>query len=135
MINLAAQAGVGSMDYELVGDPLDSFHINFLKPLIAQDKEGTARLTTYADASFQEMNKKGEMVINFDKCDFCLRCRDACPFGAITFEKETKAIAIDRDKCVWCLCCAEVCTSFAIHLEGIPEMRDTHSRVDELLSK
>ena len=135
MINLAAQAGVGSLDYELVGDPIASFHIDFLKPLIARDKEGTALLTAYADASFEEMKKKGGMVINFDKCDLCLRCRDACPFGAITFAKETKTITIDREKCVWCLCCTEVCTSLAIHLEGIPELRDTHNRVDQLLSK
>lgn len=134
IITMSARAGIGSMDYEVVGDPIDSFHIDFRKPLIARDKEGTEKLTAYAENSFQEM-KKATMVIDIEKCDLCLRCKDACPFGAISFEKATKTVLVDKEACVWCLCCTEVCTNFAIHLEGIPDMRDTHNRINTQLAE
>lgn len=50
-----------------------------------------------------------------DACRGCIahRCEDACKLGAISFDKNQKAI-IDKDKCVECGKCASVCPFSAI---------------------
>lgn len=51
-----------------------------------------------------------------EACRGCIahRCEDVCKRGAITFDKNQKAI-IDKDKCVECGQCAKVCPYSAIH--------------------
>ncbi|MGC4018891.1 MAG: glycyl-radical enzyme activating protein [Muricomes sp.] len=47
----------------------------------------------------------------------CGICAEICPYGAITFGKEQKAV-IDRNRCEDCLACARQCPSCAIKEEG-----------------
>ncbi len=51
-----------------------------------------------------------------EACRGCIahRCEDVCKRGAITFDKNQKAI-IDKDKCIECGQCAKVCPYSAIH--------------------
>lgn len=51
-----------------------------------------------------------------DACRGCIahRCEDVCKRGAISFDKNQKAI-IDKEKCVECGQCAKVCPYSAIH--------------------
>jgi len=50
-----------------------------------------------------------------ESCRGCIahRCEDACPRGAIIFDREQKAV-IDKNKCVECGRCAKVCPYTAI---------------------
>lgn len=50
-----------------------------------------------------------------ESCRGCIahRCEDACPRGAIVFDREQKAV-IDKSKCIECGRCAKVCPYTAI---------------------
>ena len=49
--------------------------------------------------------------VNYEKCEGCLRCIEACEHGAIEVisiqEGKLKGFYIDKDKCVLCLSCLE----------------------------
>ncbi len=51
--------------------------------------------------------------IDADRCTGCLRCRQACPAGAISGEKK-KPHLIDEEKCDKCGICFEVCEQRAV---------------------
>ena len=49
--------------------------------------------------------------VNYEKCEGCLRCMEACEHGAIEVisieQGELKGFYIDKDKCTLCLSCLE----------------------------
>ncbi len=65
------------------------------------------------DIACDECSVSGHTVT--DNCRGCIahRCEDACPRGAIYFDKQQKA-HIDKEKCVECGRCAKVCPYNAI---------------------
>jgi uncharacterized protein (DUF362 family)/Pyruvate/2-oxoacid:ferredoxin oxidoreductase delta subunit len=126
MIRWAQDAGVGSNTYELVGDPFDTFRLDFAKPAIAKNRLAGSALDFFGRFFFSRMQGASRMVVDLDKCTFCGRCRDACPFDAVVLEN--KAIRIDRGKCEFCLCCTEVCKHEAIRMEGMLMRKDAFMR-------
>lgn len=61
--------------------------------------------------------------INQNKCVHCGRCYISCYDGAhqaISFDKNTRTVTIDKEKCVGCHLCANVCPTAAI---GLGEIR------------
>jgi len=55
--------------------------------------------------------KDSMRYVNYEKCEGCLRCIEACEHGAIEVisikEGQLKGFYIDKDKCVLCLSCLE----------------------------
>lgn len=53
------------------------------------------------------------VIIDFSKCNRCLKCVDACPFGAISLKEDI--LLINRNKCNKCAYCIEVCPTGALN--------------------
>ncbi|KOA19709.1 ferredoxin-2 [Clostridium homopropionicum DSM 5847] len=126
MIKWAENAGIGNSDYEIIGDSLNSFHLKFDKPAIAKNRLKAALINYGGKYFFREAQNKSKMDIDENKCIMCGRCRDMCPFNAISIED--KKITIDQSKCDFCLCCTEVCKSEAIKLKGMLSRKDAFLR-------
>lgn len=52
---------------------------------------------------------RGKIVIEFEKCNFCLLCDRRCPTHAIVVDRPGKVWQIDRLRCIQCGRCVEVC--------------------------
>jgi len=52
---------------------------------------------------------RGKIVIEYDKCIFCLLCDKKCPTGAIHVDRPGKVWQIDRLRCIQCNHCVELC--------------------------
>ena len=57
----------------------------------------------------------GGVIVNYDACLGCGRCRDACPFGAVRWDPELDKPII----CVHCGYCAEHCPHSVLKLEEV----------------
>ena len=83
-----------------------------IKLAIGGDKQNP-NVIEVIDIACDECSVSGHTVT--DNCRGCIahRCEEACPKGAIYFDKQQKA-HIDKDKCVECGRCAAVCPYSAI---------------------
>jgi NADH-quinone oxidoreductase subunit F/NAD(P)H dehydrogenase (quinone)/NADP-reducing hydrogenase subunit HndC len=54
-----------------------------------------------------------EFVVDPDRCKKCGQCAEACPVGAIQWEKKQTA-SIDKNKCIKCMSCIAACPFDAI---------------------
>jgi len=117
MIQYAKQAHIGDDYFEVVGDPLKSFNLAFEKPAVSKNRLKANILNTISKNFFRNAGKKSKIIVDKDKCTLCLRCKEMCPYHAITLIDKT--ISIEHDKCEFCLCCTEVCKSEAIKLKGM----------------
>lgn len=54
-------------------------------------------------------------MVNKEKCIGCGTCVSICPVGAISFDKDGKAV-IDKTKCIHCGACEASCPVSAIDL-------------------
>ncbi len=122
MIKYAQEVGVGSTEYEIIGDPLDSFDLHWKKPQIAKMGTIISILESALNRFFPQLRKRSRMTVDFEKCNLCGGCMDMCPFHAVTIEAKT--VRIDRQKCDLCLCCMEVCTKQAINFRGLMSHTD-----------
>ena len=52
---------------------------------------------------------RGKIVIDYEKCNFCLLCDRRCPTHAILVDRPGKVWQIDRLRCIQCGRCVEVC--------------------------
>ena len=59
-------------------------------------------------------------MIDKKKCISCGTCVAICPVGAISFDKDAKAV-IDRTKCIRCGACQASCPVEAIDLNNNEE--------------
>lgn len=67
--------------------------------------------------------ENGVPHIDYEKCQGCMACADACPTGAMEAQFDMRLEAfIDKDKCIGCTICAKNCKFDAI--EG--ELKKTH---------
>ena len=55
-------------------------------------------------------------MVNKEKCIGCGTCVSVCPVGAISFDKDGKAV-IDKTKCIHCGACEASCPVGAIKLD------------------
>ena len=61
-------------------------------------------------------------AVDHDKCIGCRACiRTGCP--ALSYNKDTKKVTIDRNQCVACDVCAQVCPKKAIDREVVLNVR------------
>ena len=61
-------------------------------------------------------------AVDHDKCIGCRACiRTGCP--ALSYNKDTKKVTIDRNQCVACDVCAQVCPKKAIDREVVLSVR------------
>ncbi len=62
----------------------------------------------------------GKMVaeVRHSLCSLCLRCIDACPYGARTLELELNQVLVNPARCQGCGACAAVCPNSASVLSG-----------------
>ncbi len=54
-----------------------------------------------------------EFVVDPERCKKCGKCAEACPVGAVRWEKKQTA-SIDRNKCIKCMSCIAACPFDAI---------------------
>jgi uncharacterized protein (DUF362 family)/Pyruvate/2-oxoacid:ferredoxin oxidoreductase delta subunit len=116
MIRWAEEAGVGSSQSEVLGDPISSFKLRLEKPTVAKNRLKSALFDLGGRFFFRKMGEASRMVIDVKKCTLCGRCRTMCPFGAIAIAD--RIVQVDTGKCEFCLCCTEVCKTEAIYLKG-----------------
>lgn len=117
MIQYALQAGVGSDQYDLLGDPLDSFRLKFKPPMAAKNRFLTGVIGTVSGKVFRAFGTRSRMEVDPQRCTLCARCREMCPFHAIRIVE--KKVVVDQSKCEFCMCCTEVCKPGAIRLKGV----------------
>ena len=117
MIQYALRAGLGSDGYEVAGDPPESFHLRFEKPMVARSPAATFLMGGASRAAFRLFGRASSMAVDQDKCTLCGRCREMCPFHAI--EIADRRVTVDRGRCQFCMCCTEVCRPGAIRLTGM----------------
>ena len=55
-------------------------------------------------------------MVNKEKCIGCGTCVSICPVGAISFDKDGKAV-IDKTKCIHCGACEASCPVGAIKFD------------------
>jgi formate hydrogenlyase subunit 6/NADH:ubiquinone oxidoreductase subunit I len=63
-------------------------------------------------------NTKGKLVIDFEKCIFCMMCQKKCPTDAIIVDRTKKTWEIERLRCISCGSCVEVCPKKCLALEN-----------------
>jgi heterodisulfide reductase subunit A2 len=56
-------------------------------------------------------------------CSQCLRCIDACPYGARSFDTDLDQIAVNTLACQGCGACAMICPNDAAYVEGFTKPR------------
>jgi NAD-dependent dihydropyrimidine dehydrogenase PreA subunit len=117
MLKWSERTGAGSMDFEIIGDPIDSFKLDFDKPRIAQMGPVVHALDWLTRGIFPQLRKRSKIIVDVDKCSLCGSCVEMCPFDAVKIEN--KAITISREKCNLCLCCMESCSNRAMDFKGI----------------
>jgi heterodisulfide reductase subunit A2 len=54
-------------------------------------------------------------------CSLCLRCIEACPYGARIFESELNQVVVNPARCQGCGACAAVCPNSASVLSGFSD--------------
>ncbi len=126
MISWAERAGIGSVEYEIVGDPIDSFHLEFEKPTIAKSRILGSLFQLGGRFVFRRIQRRSKVIVDLDRCTFCGVCEQACPFGAVTVERSL--VCIDMNKCSLCLCCMEACAREAVQLKGLLALSDAFLR-------
>ncbi len=59
------------------------------------------------------VNKKGRIVIDWEKCIDCGGCISLCPTDALHFDSDDK-LEFSEEKCIGCLICLDSCPRYAI---------------------
>jgi len=101
----AVKRGLGSYDYELVGDFKEIPNLKFEKP--SRFKRALVKV------ALMGMTKE-EILCNKEKCVKCGICVRHCPKKAITLNPYPE---INPEKCIRCFCCIELCPEHALHLK------------------
>lgn len=125
-IQLACEQGLGATrELELLGDDLESVAAKRDLPkfpdlsrtlisgvaLRALDAFREVSMRLLGGERVEKSVKLGDPVIDYEACNKCKLCLEACPVDAI----EMKDFPMVRlDDCIRCFCCAEVCSKGAI---------------------
>lgn len=117
MIRQCVRAGVGSGLYDALGDAPESFQLHFLHPMAAKNPFAARLMGNASKIAFRAFGAASRMEANPQTCTLCGRCREMCPFGAISIVE--RRVVVDRKKCEFCMCCTEVCKPGAIRLKGM----------------
>lgn len=66
---------------------------------------------------------RGELMIEIEKCTFCILCEKRCPTAALKVDRPGKVWTIDRLACISCNYCVEACPKKCLALStnhGVP---------------
>jgi uncharacterized protein (DUF362 family)/Pyruvate/2-oxoacid:ferredoxin oxidoreductase delta subunit len=114
------EAGLGTMDFEVVGEKIDDVASEFNLPFTYKSGPniliGKAR-EFFASRVHVITDRLAKVTVNHDLCTLCRACIATCPEDAISI-KDGK-LHIDTNKCVRCLCCIEACPESALRYSGI----------------
>jgi len=117
MIRQCVRAGVGSDRYDALGDVPESFQLHFMHPMAAKHPFAARLIGSTSKMAFRAFGAASRMEADSQACTLCGRCREMCPFGAISIIE--RRVVVDRKKCEFCMCCTEVCKPGAIRLRGM----------------
>lgn len=110
----ARQMGVGETIFEnidILGEKIEDVKVdNFKLPSIS-GLEMFPRFTY----SFLRNALTTKPKINKEKCILCQSCRDKCPPGIISWDKDGPSI--DYPHCIYCFCCHEICPAGAVEIK------------------
>jgi ferredoxin len=80
-----------------------------------------------------EKETKNMPWVNEDMCVGCGVCIDDCPVGAITLEKNQKAV-INEDECIRCGRCHDVCPREAVRHDSERIPREVEANIEKTQS-
>jgi heterodisulfide reductase subunit A2 len=108
--------------------PVDSISEGVFACGITLSPRSVSESIATAQASAQRANRvlskqwllSGKMVaeVRHSLCSLCLRCIDACPYGARTLESDLNQVLVNPVRCQGCGACAAVCPNSASVLSG-----------------
>jgi heterodisulfide reductase subunit A len=108
--------------------PVDSLTEGVFACGITLSPRSVSESIATAQAAAQRANRilskqwlySGKMVaeVRHSLCSLCLRCIDACPYGARTLELELNQVLVNPARCQGCGACAAVCPNSASVLSG-----------------
>lgn len=108
----------------------------YFLPVMCQQCQDPACVKVCPTNACHKNPDDGVIYIDQDKCIACKRCQKACPYGAITFNKERRVM----DKCNICLAarqegdtpaCVRNCSGVALHYG---DLEDPESEVSKMLA-
>jgi len=117
-ISKLQEKGLGTPDYKIVGEPIDTIKRKFKK---SKTHPVSVPLPKFLAKYVGKTILRSDIKFNKNKCKLCSTCWNNCPAQAISPPKELKQGEYvpkwHKSKCITCYCCAELCPYEAVEFK------------------
>lgn len=86
---------------------------NGINLLLEVPEDKTKEIAETLRSNDIQVNKKGRILLDEDKCIHCGACISLCPTDALNFV-DSKKVEFEGNKCIGCLICQDACPRGAI---------------------
>jgi ferredoxin len=86
---------------------------NGINLLLEVPEDKTKEIAETLRSNDIQVNKKGRIILDEDKCIHCGACISLCPTDALRFV-DSKEVEFEGNKCIGCLICQDACPRGAI---------------------
>lgn len=120
-IRKAREKGLGSNDFKIIGESIESVKRKFKKP---RSYPVSFPLPKFLAVYVGKVIFRPTISFKMDKCILCGTCWQNCPVNAINPPKTLgKGLSLPKWKkgrCITCYCCAELCPQDAVDFKIMP---------------